>query len=573
MIEAKKEQKIYILPFGRYNDSSDVLSYARGIFMSSIKLKENALGQFIKKKLTEQKLEGVEKFAEGICDSGSFRQILSGRRVPKLGSELIKKIADKLNVPFDEIEGYQIQSMKEKQTLRETSTQSKKKATQEELFEPLTPLPSDNNLDLGEEGKRPNNGEYIAGCQRLISTKIQILKDLFTKTKEQGLSEEEEKKTIFIVFQGEQSIFSISKEYQNEYQSRLADVIAQGWNVKHLIRLDPNFLERTYEIASNSFRFLGNQGQYEPRYLNTRHILEPSYGIFMIYGEEGLISLSADEEKMADSAIYINNKDSLEILYKHCKQFEHRSKPIFKLDSPTYQRPDFVQAISEADSRAGDRYIISRRLTEITRPLSWYTKDHPWAQALLKYLKETGSEEVDLSNHIETRKERAASLLKYLDSDLYDCYYIYPKSTFDNFVDNGLNNPYYFTTSNELIIEQLEWILGLLKKERYHIALVGSDDFPKIKPAFCEVQGNHLVFMESWEKNQFSNDSHKSNYSHRSRWHLADDPIIVRAFQNRLSQIWQSIDSDSKDKYLNDQFIRQKIGEVKRKLGIKVRTH
>ena len=537
------------------------------MFMSSVKLKENALGQFIKDKLKEQQLVTAEKFADDLlCDPGSFRQILSGSRVPKLGSDLIKKIADKLNVPFDEIEGYHIQSIKEKQKLRETNTQSQKKATQGELVEPLTPLQSNNNSSsaLEKEVERPQNGESIAGCKQLIATKIQILKDLFKTTQEKGLHKEEKNKTIFIVFQGEQSIFSIDKEYQNEYQSRLADVIVQGWNVKHLIRLDANFLKRTYEIASNSFRFLGNQGQYEPRYLNTRHILEPSYGIFLIYGQEALISLSANEEKMADSAIYINNKDSLEIIYKHYKQIENLSKPIFKHNGlSSYEQKDFVKDLSEADQKTGDRYIISKRLTEITRPLSWYTEDHPWAQALLKYLKETGSKDFDLSKHIETRKDRAKSLLDYLDGDLYDCYYIYPKSTFNEFVDKGLNNPYYFTASKEQIIEQLDWILGLLKRKKYNLALVDSDKFSRIQPAFCEVQGNHLIIMESWEKNQASNES---NYPHRSRWYLADDPIIVRAFQNRLSQIWQSIDADSKDKFLNSQFIEQKINSIKRNL-------
>ncbi|MFM7438195.1 MAG: hypothetical protein ACKO2V_06255, partial [Snowella sp.] len=101
------------------------------------------------------------------------------------------------------------------------------------------------------------------------------------------------------------------------------------------------------------------------------------------------------------------------------------------------------------------------------------------------------------------------------------------------------------------------------KKERYHLALVDSDDFSQIKPAFCEVQGNHLIIMESWEKSQSSEDSQDHSYPHRSRWYVAEDPIIVRAFQNRLSQIWQNIDADSKDKYLNDQFIRQKIDDIK----------
>lgn len=511
-------------------------------------------GEFLKKQL-QKKGWSAEKLAKELSeDGGTVRAWVRGDRVPRLGHRGISQIVNLLDIqPSEKLENLQIESLKQ----RESEGRRKrihKKAIEESIDEYLNPMTGfdDSSGDTKINDYRPKRTHgCIKGARKVAETMIAMvngLPELPNSSNDQ----------ILVTFQSKNSIFFQEKELKNQWQKSLLYALNRGWRIKHLIRLDPAESKRTYEVISNSFKFFEVSERYQPRCFLQKHILNPPYGLFLL-NNEGLIVFSSDRSDSVDSAIYTRDKNQLEILTNHYSQLINQTTPIFA-EYESYEQGDFVQRIIKSDEEPGDRIIFSRRLSEITRPLEWYSPDSRWAKNLIDYLRENSPKHIDVSEHISHRRERAIKLEKYLQIDKYNCRYIYPKSCIENFIEAGQTHPYYFQANLDERIEQLERMSGLLKHSKYEMALLDSEQengiLERIKPSFCEVQGHHVFFMEFLYED-------RTEPKKTTKWFLTEERVVVRAFQEYLSKVWNNIADENKNKYYVSEFLQQQIEKLK----------
>jgi hypothetical protein len=506
---------------------------------------ENSFGNFLKDKITNKQWSSTELAKKINEDSGAVRAWVRGDRVPCIGHECIKKIADIFFMDFEEVKNIQIQALTERKN--SPKKYSKKLGEGKNLIDPLTRSVNPSEHQEIRDSRPDSDYGCIKGTKIIGETMISMLDKL---SKEKDLANKE----ILLTFQSKDSIFNREKDLQNKWQNVQFNCIKNNFNITHLLRLDPNESKRTYEFVSSSLQFFEGTGKYNPMYLNSQKILLPSYGLFLL-PEEGLILFTSQQPETMDAAIYTRDSEQLEILRNHYFQLKEQSTSIFKVYE-SYEQGDFVEELVNSDDEPGDRVILSRRLSEITRPTGWYNENHPWAKSLIKYLTETAPKDkkIDFSDHIDHRKKRAEKIESHLNQGKYICRYIYPRSCIKSFINNGCIQPHYFIPSKEERIEQLERMLDLLRYDQYEIALVEDTIYETIKPSFCEVQGNNTFIMEFLE----GQDGELDKIS-KCKWLLAKDKVVVRSFQEYLSKIWNSIQETDKEKYRISEILRQGI--------------
>jgi transcriptional regulator with XRE-family HTH domain len=515
-------------------------------------MENNTFGDYLKYKLLEKKWSS-ERLALAISeDGGTVRAWVRGDRVPRLGHQSIKKIADLFFLDLEELESSQVRSLRERKiNIRKKSD----KTIQDNYLKPLVKLET---VDLNIEDNRPDADHgCICGSDNVAKLMISMLNAI------NNYGKNKRNVQILMTFQSRNSVFYLDEKLRIQWQNIQLDSIKNGFDITHIIRLDPSESKRTYEFVSNSFRFFGGPGEYEPMYSNSQKILSPSYGLLLL-PQEGLILFSSQQPDVIDSAIYTRDKEQLKLLKGHYNQMKLQSTCIFKRYK-SYEQGDLVEQLTTSDTEPGDRIIVSRRLSEITRPLAWYDKNHRWAQELIEYLKSSApdNEKIDFSLHIEHRKQRALRIEEHLKKNRYVCRYIYPISCLKNFIENGFTQPsYYFVATEEERIEQIERILDLLRYQYYEIALVEDKIYEEIKPTFCEVQGNNIFLME------FSDERDEEVYQvAKSKWLVARDKVVVRSFQEYLSKIWNSIQEVDKEKYRISEVLKQGIDLLQDKIN------
>jgi hypothetical protein len=514
----------------------------------------NIFGEFLKNQLSiNERTKGwsAQRLAKELSeDGGTVRAWLRGTRIPSVHHPCIEKLSRILNIDSSEIQKIQLEALKDKKK------QGRPKTPQNNYLDPLAELDcSATKVEIDDHRKIKSHGSLL-GTRKLGETMISMVRNL-PDVKDLISSKGTYENQILLTFQSKNSIFYKEKDLNNEWQKSLLGAIHKGWKITHLIRLDPIESKRTFEFVSNSFRFFEGCGEYKPQCFNEKKILSPSYGLFLL-PKDGLILFTSDNSDLADSAIYTNNSEQIEILRKHYLQLKEKTVSIFD-EFDSYEQGNFVERIIKSDDEVGDRIIIARRLSEITRPIEWYDIKHRWAKELTKYLERTSppGERIDFSEHIYHRKMRAKKL-EEIDSK-YNCRYIYPRSVIENFIDGGKTHPYYFEATIDERIQQLERMCELLNYKTYQMALVGNEKegniYEKIKPSFCEVQGNHLFFMEFWYKGDEESQE-------RVKWFSTQERVVVRAFQEYLSKIWDNIPDEHKDEYYVRSFLNDAIAKL-----------
>jgi hypothetical protein len=494
------------------------------------------------------------QFAKQINEDGALvRAWVRGARVPSISHKSIEKIIEILSEDKKKIEELLSKSAKTRKTyLREERS---KKDTENYVKQLSTLENLSENLEIKDSRPKCDHG-YIEGTKDIGETMIAMLVEF--EGKKDSLSKE-----ILLTFQSKEGIFQDKKELQNKWQNTQFKCIKNGFNITHLIRLDPSESRRTYEFVSNSFQFFEGPGEYKPMYFEEQKVLIPSYGLFLL-PEEGLILFSSEQENILDSAIYTRDVKQLKILRNHYRQLENQSTDIFE-KYQSYEEGDFVQQLANSDKELSDRVVLSRRLSEITRPLAWYDENHNWAKKIIKYLQKTApkNKRIDFSTHIEHRRKRAIRIEDHLKKEEYFCRYIYPKSHIEKFIRYGYIQQSYFVASEEERIEQINRIIFLLNRyKKYEIALVEEDIYDKIKPLFCEVKGSSTFIMEFLDcKNS------ESNQFLKSQWFLAKDRVVVRSFQEFSSKIWQNLKETDKDKYRIKEYLEQAVKILEDKIN------
>jgi hypothetical protein len=514
---------------------------------------ESTFGEFLKNKLDSKGLS-CNKFADLINEDGAqVRAWVRGARVPSTSHRSINKIVEVLSEDKSKVEKLLSKSAKARKAHAREERGKKKTENYVKSFATLEN--SSEDLIITDSRPKYNHG-CIKGATAIAETMIAMLVEF-------GEKKNSPAKEILLTFQSKEGIFRGKERLQNKWQNAQFKCIKNGLNITHLIRLDSSERKRTYEFVSNSFQFFEGPGEYKPMYFEEPKVLIPSYGLFLL-PEEGLILFSSEQENMLDSAIYTKDVEQLKILWNHYQQLKNQCSDIFRKYS-SYEEGDFAQQLTKSDEELSDRIVLSRRLSEITRPLGWYNENHNWAKKTIEYLQETApkNNRIDFSDHIKNRKRRAIRIEDHLKKEEYFCRYIYPKSHLEKFINNGFIQQYHFVASEEERIEQINRILFLLNNyKKYEIALVEEDIYEKIKPLFCEVKGNSTFIMEFLDcKNS------KLNQFPKSQWLLAKDRVIVGSFQEFSSKIWQNIKETDRDKYRIKEYLIQGVKRLEDKIN------
>jgi hypothetical protein len=514
---------------------------------------ENNFAEFLKDKLKSKGLS-CNKLAKLIDEDGAqVRAWVRGARVPSVTHRSIEKLVEVLSEDKIKIEKLLSKSAKVRKAYLRGERGKKNTENYVKPFAILENLSED--LIITDSRPKCDHG-CIKGTTAIGETMIAMLVEF-------GEQKDSHSKEILLTFQSKEGIFQGKEKLQNKWQNAQFKCIKNGFKITHLIRLDSNESKRTYEFVSNSLQFFEGPGEYKPMYFNEQKVLIPSYGLFLL-PEEGLILFSSDQENILDSAIYTKDVEQLKILENHYRQLEKQSTDIFE-KYQSYEEGDFVQQLTNSDKELSDRVVLSRRLSEITRPLAWYDENHNWAKKIIEYLKKTApkNKKIDLSAHIQHRRKRAIRIEDHLKKEEYFCRYIYPKSHLEKFIECGYMQQHHFVASEEERIEQINRILFLLNRyKKYEIALVEEDIYDTIKPLFCEVKGNSTFIMEFLDyKNSDLNQFPKS------QWLLAKDRVVVRSFQEFSSKIWQNIKETDRDKYRVKEYLEQGVKRLEDKIN------
>ncbi len=490
----------------------------------------------------KQKGWSVKKFADELDeDDGTVRAVVRGARSISTKHPLVQKISELLGISQKDL----ILLIVESKKFQTSTNKEKLPKNHQEYIKPLTEVsPIKKDIIIKDYRPKKKKTGIIKGIQELRETFIFMLENLPLAT--------EGKDQIFITFQGAKSIFEDQPHLQERWNQARSSAMKKGYKITHLIRLDSTFRRRTYELVSGTFQLLKYKDLYEPLCFKNKSILMAPYGLVLALGQEALFTLSTQESHATDAAIYTKEESQVSILAEHFQSLKEQTEQIFS-KYETYEQPDFMKVLHDADDEPGDRIIITRRLSEITRPINWYDPNHNWAKDLLDYLENNSPPGTDLSQHIENRRQRANALQKHLDAGKYCCRYIYPKSCIEEFVNSGKPEPYYFEANREEKIEQLQRMADLLKYPTYEMALIDEEGMKEISPTFCEVQGNHIFFGEVWSER---------NQERISTWYFTQERVIVRAFQEHLSKFWNKISDDCKNRFYVSEWIKQQIHKL-----------
>lgn len=385
------------------------------------------------------------------------------------------------------------------------------------------------DIKITDYRPKNKNTAAITGKDKLGNTLIWLLENL-------NILENQENKKILLAFQGNKSIFGISSDSENEennsgkrWYSAISSAIEKGYDFTHIIRLGNNEL-RIQEFVIRILSLLDNkQGKYTLKSMKDDQTLVPPYGFMLVptNPKEVIITLSTQDSNLVDAGIWTKDKSLVELFEEHSKLMEDNSREIFQFFNGY---TELSNKILKAEQFGGPRYIFLKRLSEITRPKSFYTLESRWAKDLFERLKIY--DENKQKDHLEARKQRRLELDRHLTK--YPCYYIYQKSIF-------FDEPSHYETltKDELAdkIEEFDTISDLLFNSNFNIAFLEEEDISKenlnkIKPIFCEVLSSELLFMEF----------------PMERWYLTEESIIVDAFRVYFSNLWKSIDNKKKDK-------------------------
>lgn len=495
--------------------------------------------------------------------TNTIHQWLRGRNVPAAEQPLLPHIAEILRIPIDELERKRLEARQASYRPRVRRIDAAKEITgalagvrgrvdNKELFDQLEDC---RNLSGGATSRG------ISGVKSLMETAISILYKL-------GEGEPPKKgSTILMTFQGKVSGFRNLPHLQPFWIHAIKTALEKGWNIVHLFRIDENFVQ-TINIVSDVLYFIGYEGKYEPRAFPKGYTLPVAQSFLLIPDrDEGLISYGKDQADHIDAGIYIKDSAQLRILADYFKQLQRHTKPFFK-SYDSYLDNEFLEIVSQADKEPGPRIAILKRLSEITRPLSWYEPSSRWAIALGKSFN-LSPEDPQYEKLIAYRRSRLENLQQHLEK--YSARYMYTGKCVEQFAKDGTANSShnYFTAERCERYEQLMNMVGWLEKKKYknnyQIALFEEEIVPsnrgvepiktdEINPFFCEVLHDNLVIMEV---------PNKGRKTSSTKWLLIKEPVLVHAFHQYLMKLWNTIPDERKDTAYVSRWLRNRAEKVK----------
>lgn len=529
-------------------------------------------GQFLYRELKDARNHSAQWLAQGLkrenvsIDASLIRRWMSGSRIPPDTHPAISKIAKLLNVSEELVfkihedalnwqNAKKAVAKKEKQYSKDKNSKSNKLLEKDIEIDSQSSVITDSRSELNKNAKSVG----IKGAQEVLETAISLIENL---PNPQCHGDQ-----LLLMIQGRMTtIEQFSEVIQQRWNSAIKLALQKGWKVTHIVRLDNN-IERVKRIVRSILLLAGNKGEYIPYAFKQKYVSSVAQSLLLVPRlNEGMVFYAGKQSEYADSAIYIKDKLQIEILSDYFDQIKSESNEIFHTQK---RYNSILERMERADKIPSRRIVILKRLSDIQRPFEFYDKNSEWAKAYKKAKDIVDSEDLEYS--LEGRRKRQNSLLEH--SVNYSCRYIYTRQCIGNFADSGreVSLPGY-VSSIKSRISQLQHLRDFLDLRNYEMCLSEEEiapslkgwkeniepiDFDEIIPDFCEVQEGKLVLMQFTV--QFDDDNH-----YECKWIVINEPIIVRAFYEHLSEIWNEFIPDERKRRHNiSRWIESKIDELK----------
>jgi hypothetical protein len=483
-------------------------------------------------------------------DDRTIRAWRTGERFPK-DLSVVRLLAEALGCPVNDLEECWITSSREKIAKGKPSRTSKKEKNnplKDKTQQPLSIEPHKVSWPFEQVGTPSKSTRGKSALNRAIIKMIQGL----------GKPSDEDHNRILITFQSKDFVFETN--YRKEWRDSLTEAIKNGWYIEHIIQI-PRDKNRILITIANILRFISDKDQYSLyKFKHKSHSV--AIGMVIIPGHSAMLCRSTEHPDYLDAGIYFNaeNDDKeIDILTDNFKLLKEQADPVYQMFD-SYDQEEMLNAFSQSDQEIGDRTVILRRLSEITRPSSFYEPNSSWARAIQRYY---NFNEYELKQHLKTRERRHNEFRRMLTKSKYR--YMYYESCLDEFVKTGSAYPYYFQATIEERLEQLRETRSFFdNNQNLAIAIISreeEEEIANIKPTFCEVKDGIIVIMEvpTGTRDEKGNRQHK--------WFLIKDPTITSAFQHHLSDIWDSLKDESKDPRYTLKWLDRQIEKLEMQLG------
>jgi hypothetical protein len=560
--------------------------------MSNSKSSSNIFGSYLKARIdalpkgmsSEQIAIDLKKHShenpEASVSASLIRHWLNGTRIPKYKHPAIPLLAKILKADLKELyrkqeEAYEDRAIRQNE---EHIQQGGKKAT-----DILTSLATTKTNQISKKKKkRP----AIHGTKELMETAISVLNnlpDLYSLPESQQPKSHKDKTVLFTV-QGKISALQVVPELKSEWYGAIKSALNKGWHICHLIRVVEieGDSQQLIDVITDILSFVGQKGDYLPKAFKLAFPVASSLMIAPSWDEldrkpEALISFAGKSIDYIDSAIYTNNLEQVEILRLYFEQLEETTEPIFdeflppqKIFSPLppNQNIELIKTLQEVTEQSNSQIVLIKRLTDIVKPMSWFQPDSRFSQHLQQSFGLSSQELLDL---LKVRKSRVKSLRSRLRNGTYSCKFIYMNGCVQSFSESSklklLNTADgHFQPNSDERWEQLETMLQLLDTPTYEMALLEEEMFSleelfdppgfqdklakiDIQPHMCTVFDDNLVVMEILPP-EVSDGT-------KNCWLSISEKRIVTAFHEKLSELWDFIPPQRKDKKYIKRWIKQ----------------
>jgi hypothetical protein len=502
------------------------------------------------------------------------RRWLNGTRVPGFGHDAIPLLAEILNVDIKELEREQHKSLKQQLIRRD----EERRVRQQE--QGIRSLDSFSRPNIDQNPRRiASRKSSIEGTQHLIERTISVLNDLpdLRMLSEKELPKEEDC-TILLSSQGRSSALQapgVSDDLESEWYGAIKNVLEKGWHVCHLIRVDEieGSSQRLIKVITDMLAFVGQKGNYLPHAFTQTFpvayspMIVPSWNGAK-HTPKAMLSLAGNNVDYVDSSIYIKHPAQVKILRAHAEQLKSITEPIFSV----FEQPrqiNLLEALQGICDKSSDQIVILNRLTDIVKPLSWFTPTSRWAKHMKKNLKLSPEK---LSELIVAKKSRVENLRDHLKNGTYACKYIFMNRCVQNFSRGSRMLDFTdanFQPNSQERLEQLETMLELLELPNYEVAFLEEEMFLAdeqfdppgfqdyltkldIQPHLCSVNNKYLVLMEVLPPLDLEDGE--------NCWISINNKVIVDAFYEKLSIFWGAIPAQRKDKAYIRRWLNQEIG-------------
>lgn len=445
----------------------------------------------------------------------------------ELGQELDKE-KDIYELVKDSLSKSQMYSLKLKIEERVTRSAS----TDDDIVSLLGKLRKNNKEPKNIRGII-DNLYNLNSTQSIITGRQNILFSYIALLKAAVESNNTRKGEILITFQSDRYPYEGYPELEAQWLDCITGVLADGWHINHVIRLNKN-THRSVKLIKRIIQQLEFYKQYQAFYFQKYITFYPAFEFFIVEGIGALVCFSTADPEYIDTAFFISEIDTIQYLRMHFHNVLKLTQPLIKVyDSVT----DYNIYSTETLAKRGDYLVMSADFDAITIPYPLWEK----------YFKRSINSEQDRTFYTDMAKRSQDAFNQQLTR--YKFMNILPVHAVEYLIKNKqyIYENIFRIPSHEDIIEHLENIIYLLKTyENFEIGLVGESQSELVTPPYWTVKGDYSVDIAIASPKEY-----KPSQEDKGAVLVISEGTIAGSFRDYFYDLWEKI----LPKYRNKEYV------------------